>query len=87
MPRNLDRRVELLFPIEFEEGRKKLRNVFDVLIRDNVKARILQPDGTYRFRKRKRSEEPVRAQEELYNEVLEQQRAPRPPVFKPQRLP
>jgi len=83
MPRNLDRRVELLFPVTSEEGRKKIRSTFDLLFADNVKARVLQPDGSYRSKKRKKNEEPVRAQEALYQMALEERRTPRPPVFKP----
>jgi len=83
MPRNLDRRVELLFPVTSEEGRKKMRATFDLLFADNMKARALQPDGSYRFKKRKKNEEPVRTQEALYQMALEERRTPRPPVFKP----
>ena len=49
MPRNFRRRVEILFPIE--EPRLKNRiidHVLGVALLDNVKARELQPDGTYR---------------------------------------
>jgi len=48
MQRNLDRRVELLAPIEDPRLRKHLKeDVLDVCLRDNVKARRLQPDGSY----------------------------------------
>ena len=46
MPRNLDRRVEIVFPVEDEEIKKEIRHVLDLEFRDNVKAHILQPDGT-----------------------------------------
>ncbi|HET9494322.1 MAG TPA: polyphosphate kinase 1 [Chloroflexia bacterium] len=48
MPRNLDHRVETLFPIE-DEGIKRqvISDVLESYLRDNVKARILQSDGTY----------------------------------------
>ncbi|MGQ9848550.1 MAG: polyphosphate kinase 1 [Aggregatilineaceae bacterium] len=49
MPRNLDRRVETVFPVEDEALKARL---FDEILRismmDNVKARELQPDGTYK---------------------------------------
>ncbi len=45
MPRNLDRRVELLFPVQNAEGRNKLREILDLVLSDNVKARVLQSDG------------------------------------------
>ncbi|HJS28040.1 MAG TPA: polyphosphate kinase 1 [Anaerolineales bacterium] len=48
MPRNLNRRVEVLFPIE-EKG--LIRNVRDVILetylKDNRRARLMQPDGSY----------------------------------------
>ena len=48
MPRNLDRRVETLFPVEDPALIDRLRHeILDTYLRDNVKARIMQPDGTY----------------------------------------
>ncbi len=47
MPRNLDRRVEILFPILDEELRKKAMHILKVQLDDNLKAHILMPDGTY----------------------------------------
>lgn len=47
MPRNLDRRVEILFPILDEELRKKAMHILQVQLDDNLKAHILMPDGTY----------------------------------------
>ena len=49
MPRNLDRRVETVFPVEDEQIRVRLLDeVLRISMLDNVKARELQPDGTYR---------------------------------------
>ncbi|MEK6303118.1 MAG: polyphosphate kinase 1 [Acidobacteriota bacterium] len=48
MQRNLDRRVELVTPIEDPRLKKRLKEeILDVCLRDNVKARVLLPDGTY----------------------------------------
>jgi polyphosphate kinase len=47
MPRNLERRVEILFPVEAEELKKQLWEILDYNLKDTVKAHILQPDGTY----------------------------------------
>ena len=47
MPRNLERRVEILFPVEAEDLKERLIHILDVLLADNVKARILNPDGLY----------------------------------------
>lgn len=47
MPRNLDKRVEILFPIENEELKKEVGHILEIQLEDNVKAHILQPDGSY----------------------------------------
>ena len=47
MPRNLDRRVELLFPIEHAETCAVLRNILDFQLNDKEKGRFLRSDGTY----------------------------------------
>ncbi len=47
MPRNLDRRVEPLVPVEDLTCRARLIQILDSYFLDNVKARKLQPDGTY----------------------------------------
>jgi polyphosphate kinase len=47
MSRNLERRVELLIPVEDESCRKRLMGILDVFFQDNVKARRLLPDGSY----------------------------------------
>ncbi len=47
MPRNLDKRVEIVFPVESEEVKEKVMHILEVQLADNVKAHILQPDGSY----------------------------------------
>ncbi len=48
MQRNLDRRVEIAFPIEDEKLRNQLKKtLINISLRDNLKARILQNDMTY----------------------------------------
>jgi len=47
MPRNLDRRIELLFPVEDEENKTRLTGILDAYLKDTVKARILKSDGMY----------------------------------------
>jgi polyphosphate kinase len=48
MPRNLDRRVEIIFPVKDEAIRTYLRDaVLAVELASNTRARILQPDGAY----------------------------------------
>lgn len=47
MPRNLDKRVEILFPVEDEELKKEVIHILDIQLKDNIKARIMQSDGSY----------------------------------------
>jgi polyphosphate kinase len=48
MPRNLDRRVEILFPVNSPELRTRIRSgILDVYLADNVKARRMMSDGSY----------------------------------------
>lgn len=48
MPRNLDKRVEILFPVEDETLKKEVIHILDIQLQDTLKAHILQPDGTYK---------------------------------------
>ena len=47
MPRNLDKRVEIVFPVEDEQLKEEVKHILEIQLEDNVKAHILQPDGTY----------------------------------------
>lgn len=47
MPRNLERRVEILFPIDDAELKGRVLHILKRQLQDTVKAHILQPDGTY----------------------------------------
>ena len=47
MPRNLDRRVEILFPVLDEGIREQVKHILKVELLDNVKAHVLMPDGFY----------------------------------------
>jgi len=47
MPRNLERRVEILFPVEKPQLQAKLMHILDTQLKDTVKAHILKPDGSY----------------------------------------
>ena len=78
MPRNLDRRIELLFPVQAPECREKVLQALDAMFQDNVKARWQLPEGTYRRKRPPKGEEPFRAQLHLYREAqkaLERARA------------
>lgn len=47
MSRNLDRRVEIMFPVEDAKLKKEVKHILDVQLEDNVKAQLMQPDGSY----------------------------------------
>ena len=67
MPRNLDRRVEILFPILNPELRERVWHVLDVQLKDTQKAQLLQPDGTY-SKVDRRGREICNAQEQFCRE-------------------
>jgi polyphosphate kinase len=69
MPRNLDKRIELLFPVENADCRAKLLAALDAMFQDNVKARVLQADGSHKRRRPAKGEDPSRAQLELYRQA------------------
>lgn len=70
MPRNLDRRVEIMFPILDGELREKAMHILQVQLDDNLKAHVLQPDGTYQKIDR-RGKLPVGAQDTFCRQAVE----------------
>lgn len=70
MPRNLDKRVEIVFPLEKEEIKKQAMHILEIQMADNVKAHVLQPDGTYE-KIDKRGKVLVNAQEYFCQEATE----------------
>ncbi|MCD8052602.1 MAG: polyphosphate kinase 1 [Lachnospiraceae bacterium] len=75
MSHNTRRRVEVAAPVLDEDVRRRIRRMFDVMMRDNVKARIRRSDGSY---VRAVAEEPyVNSQEVFFEEAyLESGRLP-----------
>jgi polyphosphate kinase len=63
MPRNLERRVELLVPVEDPACRQRLIDILDIFFQDNVKARKLLPDGSSVRVEPSGKSKPVRSQE------------------------
>lgn len=49
MSRNLDRRIELLFPVIDPDNERRIRLTFELLWRDDTKTRVMQPDGSYQL--------------------------------------
>ena len=70
MPRNLDRRVEIMFPVEDEPCKKEVMHILDIQLQDNVKAHYLQPDDTYQ-KPDKRGKTLVSSQDYFCREAIE----------------
>ncbi len=66
MTRNIDNRVEVGFPIYDKELRKEIRDIIDLQLEDNTKAREINSHNTNKYHKTK-SDTPNRAQIEIYN--------------------
>ena len=64
MPRNLDKRVEVLFPVQNPEIRNAIiTKIIPIQLTDNCKLRVLQSDGTYRRSTFLKEAKPLNAQE------------------------
>ncbi len=74
MPRNLEKRVEILFPIEREELKREVMHILDMELEDNVKAHVLKPDDTY-VKVDRRGKVSVNSQESFVAEALEKTKA------------
>ena len=68
MSRNTIRRVEVAVPVEDEKLKKRIRDMFRIMMRDNVKARIMLSSGEY-VRERRSREKPLNSQEYFYEEA------------------
>ena len=70
MPRNLDKRVEILFPVEDETLKEEIIHILDIQFADNVKARVMQSDGTYIIPPRKIGQKKICAQQYFCKEAI-----------------
>lgn len=68
MPRNLEKRVEIMFPIEREELKKEVIHILNIELQDNVKAHILKPDDSYQKANR-RGKAPLSSQDYFTEEA------------------
>lgn len=69
MPRNLERRVEILFPVDRPRLKEELLHILQCQLKDNVKAAVLQADGTYE-KVDKRGKSLFQAQEAFCREAM-----------------
>jgi polyphosphate kinase len=87
MPRNLDRRVELMVPVDDAACRRELILALNTYFDDTAKSWRLTPDGTYRRLSRTKGK-PVRSQEILWRravDAVKREAAARRTVFEPYR--
>ena len=88
MPRNLDRRVELMVPVEDPAGAEKLGWILETCLADTCQAWRLRPDGAYERRQPDARHPARRAQAEFQRRAEERAAAAarqQVPVFEPQR--
>jgi len=71
MPRNLDRRIELLVPVKNPGCRQRLMEVLESYLKDNTNSWQLQSSGKYVRRKPEQGQKLIRAQERLYRAASE----------------
>jgi polyphosphate kinase len=90
MTRNLNRRVELLFPIQQDDLRERLYKIFDDMWADNIKGRVLR-DDTF-VRQDRRGQQPFNSQAQFIDQAerhsaklrkLEEEARQQPEVFQP----
>lgn len=87
MPRNLDRRLEIMFPVRDEANRRRLVSMLQACFEDNQHAWRLKPDGLYERVTQRRGQPRKRAQEIFMEEAMAQAEASRVrrlSVFRPQ---
>jgi len=69
MPRNLERRIEILYPIEEPSLMDKVMHILEVMLKDNKNASIMLADGSYE-KPDKRGKHPVNCHEEFCKEAM-----------------
>jgi polyphosphate kinase len=89
MPRNIDRRIELLVPIEDPASKARLISALETYLDDNIKARELQENGVWKREKSSRKKR-RRSQELLYEDAVQRLKSAeqsQQTVFEPHRAP
>ena len=79
MPRNLDKRVEILFPVEDEDLKKEVRHILEIQLADTLKAHELKADNGYE-KIDKRGKALLCAQEYFCEEAGQRARKPADPA-------
>ena len=90
MPRNLDRRVELLVPVEDKDCHRRLIEILDVCFIDSVKGKVLNSDGSYSAVQPESGTEPNSSQKLLFEQAaqaVKEAARSRRTMFQPHRAP
>lgn len=88
MPRNFDRRIELMVPVEDTPSKARLIETLEAGLQDTAKGRLLLPDGTYASNRPGRGQKAFRSQKALYDAACrraEDARQDKRTVFEPHR--
>ncbi|MFQ9934443.1 MAG: polyphosphate kinase 1, partial [Lachnospiraceae bacterium] len=75
MPRNLDKRVEILFPVEDEKLKEEVIHILDIQLRDTLKAHVMNSESVYE-KVDKRGKELLEAQKYFCQEAIERAKKP-----------
>ena len=81
MPRNLDKRVEIVFPLKDEKIKQQAKHILDIQLADNLKAHILQPDGSYEKIDKRGKKTLICAQDYFCEEAVKNAKHPTDPVL------
>ncbi|MCG9972339.1 polyphosphate kinase 1 [Christiangramia crocea] len=71
MNRNLDRRIEVISPVLDEDIKQEFKNILNIQLNDNVKARIQDASEANNYVQKKKGEKAIRSQYEIYNYLKE----------------
>jgi polyphosphate kinase len=90
MPRNLDKRIELLVPVLDPAARRRLVGILKTCVADNVKGRTLRPDGGYERPTPPARGRRIRSQATFYDDArraAQVEAETRKAIFEPHRPP
>ena len=71
MNRNLDRRIEVISPVLDEDIKREFKDILNIQLNDNVKARIQDAEESNQYVQKKKGEKSIRSQYEIYNYLKE----------------
>ncbi|PYZ95306.1 RNA degradosome polyphosphate kinase [Salipaludibacillus keqinensis] len=69
MTRNMEKRIEILFPVYSAEIKKRIKDVLHITLEDNVKARVQYRDGNYHYVLRSADTPTIQSQKIFYEQA------------------